>query len=104
MHERRRPGRAIGSATKGGRRERGSKHLMITVVIPTLNAEAGLPATLTALVPAAVDGLVREVIVVDGGSTDFTCRIAEEMGAEPRCSPNGRRSPIRETRRTLCSL
>ena len=27
-------------------------------------------ATLAALVPAAVDGLVREVIVVDGGSTD----------------------------------
>ena len=54
---------------------------MITVVIPTLNAEATLPATLSALVSAAVEGLVREVIVVDGGSGDASCRIAEEMGA-----------------------
>lgn len=55
---------------------------MISVVIPTLNAEQGLAATLTALVPAAVEGLVREVIVVDGGSTDRTLKIAETSGAE----------------------
>lgn len=54
---------------------------MISVVIPTLNAEATLPATLTALVPAVVDGLVREVIIVDGGSSDRTLRIAEQSGA-----------------------
>jgi len=55
---------------------------MITVVIPTLNAEATLAATLTALVPAAVEGLVREVIVVDGGSTDKTADIVEDAGAQ----------------------
>lgn len=54
---------------------------MITVVIPTLNAETGLAATLSALVPAAVEGLVREVIVVDGGSVDATLRIADGCGA-----------------------
>lgn len=54
---------------------------MITVVVPTLNAEAGLAATLTALVPASVIGIVRQVIVVDGGSGDATTRIADEMGA-----------------------
>jgi rSAM/selenodomain-associated transferase 2 len=53
---------------------------MISVVIPTLNAEAGLVACLSALVPAVVDGLVREVIIVDGGSTDHTCAIAEDAG------------------------
>lgn len=55
---------------------------MISVVIPTLNAEAGLAATLTSLVPAAVDGLVCEVIVVDAGSSDRSVRIAEQAGAE----------------------
>lgn len=68
---------------------------MISVVIPTLNAEAGLPATLTALVAAAVDGLVREVVIVDGGSTDLTCRIAEEMGAEVIAAPACRGGQMR---------
>jgi hypothetical protein len=49
---------------------------MISVVVPTLNSEAGLPATLASLVTAAVDGLVREVIIVDGGSSDGTAAIA----------------------------
>lgn len=54
---------------------------MISAVIPTLNAEKTLASTLAALVPAAVDGLVREVIVVDGGSTDRTRDIVEDSGA-----------------------
>ena len=54
---------------------------MISVVIPTLNAEATLGGTLSALVPAAVDGLVREVIVVDGGSGDRTKEIVDQAGA-----------------------
>jgi outer membrane immunogenic protein len=56
---------------------------MISVVIPTSNAEATLAATLTALVPAAVEGLVREVIVVAGGSTDKTAAIVEDTGGQP---------------------
>lgn len=55
---------------------------MISVIIPTLNAGSGLAATLTALVPATVDGLVREVIVVDGGSTDRTAAVADEAGTQ----------------------
>ncbi len=54
---------------------------MISVVIPTLNAEAGLASAMTALVTATVEGLVREVIVVDGGSQDRTLDIAEQAGA-----------------------
>lgn len=54
---------------------------MISVIIPTLDAEKGLAETLGALVPAAVEGVVREVIIVDGGSTDRTGAIAEDSGA-----------------------
>lgn len=54
---------------------------MISVVIPTLNAEAGLAATLGSLVTATVEGLVREVIIVDGGSSDRTLEIADQAGA-----------------------
>lgn len=55
---------------------------MISVIIPALNAERHLPATLTVLVPPAVTGIVREVIVVDGGSNDRTRQIAEFSGAD----------------------
>ena len=54
---------------------------MISVVIPTLNAEAGLTAALAALVAGSVQGLVREVIIVDGGSGDATADIADAAGA-----------------------
>ena len=55
---------------------------MLTVIIPTLNAEAGLPACLTALIPAVVSGFLRQVVIVDGGSTDRTLAIADEAGCD----------------------
>ncbi len=53
---------------------------MLSVVIPTLNSQAGLARCLTSLVPAVVDGLVSDVIVVDGGSSDRTLKIADQAG------------------------
>ena len=53
----------------------------ISVVIPTLDAEAGLPATLTSLAEGLSAGLIRELVVSDGGSTDATRAIAEAAGA-----------------------
>jgi len=60
-----------------GTRGRGS---MISVVIGTRDSEVLLVSTLAALVPGAVAGLVREVIVADGGSTDATATVADVAG------------------------
>jgi rSAM/selenodomain-associated transferase 2 len=68
---------------------------MISVIIPTLNAEQGLAACLTALVPAAMDGLVKEVIISDGGSTDKTLAIADDAGARIIHSERGRGQQLR---------
>lgn len=53
---------------------------MISVVIATCDSEALLVPTLAALVPGAVAGIVREVIVADGGSTDETAKVADVAG------------------------
>ncbi len=54
---------------------------MISVILLTLNNEATLADALADLVPAAVDGLVREVLAVDAGSSDATLDILEDAGA-----------------------
>ena len=54
---------------------------MLSIVIPTLNAGQTLPHCLAALVPAMVEGLLKEVIIADGGSDDETAMIAEAAGA-----------------------
>jgi rSAM/selenodomain-associated transferase 2 len=63
---------------------------MISVVIPTLNAEKTLAHTLTALVPAVVDNVVQEAIIVDGGSTDDTTLIADAAGTKVIIAKRGR--------------
>jgi rSAM/selenodomain-associated transferase 2 len=68
---------------------------MISVVIPSLNAEDVLGPTLSALVPGAVEGLIREAILADGGSTDATAEIAEAAGMEIVRVERGRGSQLR---------
>ncbi|HEX5377356.1 MAG TPA: glycosyltransferase [Phenylobacterium sp.] len=53
---------------------------MLSVLIPTHDSAADLHRLLAVLVPAAVDGLVREVIAADAGSTDPTLEICEDAG------------------------
>ncbi len=52
----------------------------LSIIIPTLNSEDYLPKTLFPLVHGVLDGLVSEVIIVDGGSTDSTIKIGKEAG------------------------
>lgn len=55
---------------------------MISVIIATLNCERTLPASLAALVPAAIDAVVSQVIVADGGSRDGTAAVADAAGCK----------------------
>jgi len=60
---------------------------MISVVIATHDSERPLVPTLAALVPAAMAGVVREVIVADGGSHDGTAKVADVAGCRFVVSP-----------------
>lgn len=53
---------------------------MISVIIPTLNSEKNLVATLSSLVPAVVEGVIKDVVIADGGSKDDTQQLAFEAG------------------------
>ena len=76
---------------------------MLSIVVPTLNAERSLAACLSALVQAAADGMVAEVIIADGGSTDLGPMIADELGCDVITVPRGRGQQLaagaREARR-----
>ncbi|MCG9916233.1 MAG: cell wall biosynthesis glycosyltransferase [Phenylobacterium sp.] len=54
---------------------------MITVIVPSRASAEPLAGLLAALVPAAVDGLVREVIVADGDADPATAALCEDAGA-----------------------
>lgn len=55
---------------------------MLTVIVETGRAAERLPALLTALTSAAVDGLVRQVILVGGEPAELMALLREETGAE----------------------
>ncbi|HAW55909.1 MULTISPECIES: TIGR04283 family arsenosugar biosynthesis glycosyltransferase [unclassified Hyphomonas] len=62
----------------------------LSIIIPTLNAASDLPECLQALMPGLELGLIREVIVSDGGSDDATPRIAGDTGATWITGASGR--------------
>lgn len=53
---------------------------MLSVVIATHESERALVPTLAALVPGATGGLISEVVIADGGSTDATEEVADIAG------------------------
>jgi hypothetical protein len=66
---------------------------MLSVVIPTFDSERTLVPTLAMLVPAAMSGVVRDVTIADGGSTDATLEVADVAGcnAVASCAPLAQR-------------
>ena len=55
---------------------------MLSVIVETADAGDRLPALLGALTSAAVDGLVREVLIAGGGPPELLAVLREETGAE----------------------
>ncbi len=66
----------------------------ISVIIPTLNAGAGLARATVALAEGLEAGLIRELVVSDGGSDDGTLDIARELGAHVVSGPASRGGQI----------
>ena len=62
----------------------------LSVIVPALDAAASLPASLAALDEARRAGLLHEVLVVDGGSSDATAEVAARAGARVLAGPRGR--------------
>jgi len=54
----------------------------ISVIVPTLDAEPALKGCFNALLEGLDQGLIRELIVSDGGSSDATGAVAQAWGAE----------------------
>lgn len=55
---------------------------MLSVIIDASSAQQELPALLMALTPAAVDGLVRDVMIAAPATTEMIAAVCEETGAE----------------------
>lgn len=62
----------------------------VSVVIPVLNTADRIGPCLGALGEALLDGVIREVILADGGSTDAIADVADALGARLISAPKGR--------------
>ncbi|WP_299210536.1 TIGR04283 family arsenosugar biosynthesis glycosyltransferase [uncultured Tateyamaria sp.] len=67
----------------------------ISVIVPTLNAEAALGPTLAALMEGVDGGLIAELVVSDGGSTDDTLKRADAWGGNIVTGPSSRGGQLR---------
>ncbi|SFC03684.1 TIGR04283 family arsenosugar biosynthesis glycosyltransferase [Tropicimonas isoalkanivorans] len=67
----------------------------LSVVIPTLNAEAALRGSLPGVFEGVAAGLVRDLVISDGGSGDETVALAEAVGAHVVRGDAGRGGQLR---------
>jgi len=71
---------------------------MLTVIVETADAGDRLPALLAALTSAAVEGLVREVLISGGGPPELLAVLREETGAELAADLTGALAAARSDR------
>ncbi|WP_273568160.1 TIGR04283 family arsenosugar biosynthesis glycosyltransferase [Maribacter halichondriae] len=62
----------------------------ISIIIPVLNEENDIAKVLTFLKDQSGTGSIKEILVVDGGSSDTTVAIARRMGADVIEATKGR--------------
>lgn len=62
----------------------------LSIIIPTLNAADRIGPCLGAVGEGLSEGVIREVIIADGGSDDAIAEIAETLGATFLTAPRGR--------------
>ncbi len=67
----------------------------LSIILPTLDAAPALPGAFAALMEGLAAGLIREVIVSDGGSRDETAEIARAAGARLLTGAPGRGGQLR---------
>lgn len=67
----------------------------ISIVIPTLNAAGSLPGVIETLMEGLHAGIIRELILSDGGSSDATLEIADAAGARVVTGPPSRGGQLR---------
>jgi len=67
-----------------------SNNASISVIIPVLNEENSIVKVLHYLRQNSTPNLIKEILIVDGGSTDKTVKIARDNGVSVIHSPKGR--------------
>ena len=73
----------------------------LTVLIPTLNAAHCLGPTLASMFDGVQDGLIAELIFADGGSSDDTADLADDIGASLVTSKAGRGTQLATAANTV---
>jgi len=63
---------------------------MVSAIIPTLNSQEFLPRLFESLIVGVMSGVLKEVIIADGGSKDDTLFISDAAGAKIVEAPESR--------------
>ncbi|MEM6487998.1 MAG: TIGR04283 family arsenosugar biosynthesis glycosyltransferase [Pseudomonadota bacterium] len=66
----------------------------VSVVVPTYQAAAQIGPTLADLADGVLAGVVRDLVIADGGSSDAVAEVADAAGARLIVAPRGRGSQL----------